>query len=164
MAVIPIVQGKDNEILRVKSKEIKKINKKEFKKLFEEMRETMFKANGIGLAAPQIGLNIRVCVCLFNSGTPNEIIVDMINPKIIRFSDEKQIEEEGCLSLPNKFGKVERHESITVKFQDLKGNDQVLTLKGLDSTIVQHEIDHLDGILFIDRVKNSVPAMEQIKQ
>lgn len=153
MALIPIQKGSDNLILRKVSQPLKKINKKKMAKFFDDMRETMHDANGIGLAAPQVGINDRVVVCYFNNGTDHELIVDMINPEILDHSDEMVAEEEGCLSLPGKFDKVARYDALTVKFQDVKGNDHVLKLTGLNARIVQHEVDHLDGKLYIDRVK-----------
>lgn len=153
MALIPIEKGSDNTILRTVSKPVEKINKKKMNRFFDDMRETMHDANGIGLAAPQVGVNDRVVVCYFNHGTDHELIVEMVNPEILETSDEMEVEEEGCLSLPGEFAKVARHTSLTVKYLDRKGNEQVLKLKGLNARIVQHEVDHLDGRLYIDRVK-----------
>jgi peptide deformylase len=152
MALLPIVKGAKNEILRTVSKPIKKIDKK-MGKLLDDMAVTMFKAEGVGLAAPQIGLNIRVVVCRFNPGTKHEIVVDMINPEIVSNSDETITDEEGCLSLPGEFDKVARYAELTVKFLDRKGKENALKLKDYNARIVQHEIDHIDGILYIDRVR-----------
>ncbi|MEZ4087704.1 MAG: peptide deformylase [Candidatus Gracilibacteria bacterium] len=153
MALIPIEKGSDNKILRTVSDPVKKINKKKLSKFFVDMEETMHDANGIGLAAPQVGVNDRVVVCFFNNGTDHELIVDMVNPEIVEMGEEMEVAEEGCLSLPGKFDKVARATELTVKFLDVKGNEHVLKLKGLNARIVQHEVDHLDGMLYIDRVK-----------
>ena len=153
MALIPIEKGSDNMILRAISSPVERIDKKKMKKFFEDMRETMHDANGIGLAAPQVGVNDRVVVCYFNNGTDHELIVDMIHPEILDHNDEMITEEEGCLSLPGKFDKVARYTALTVKYLDRKGNEQILKLSGLNARIVQHEVDHLDGKLYIDRVK-----------
>jgi len=156
MAKLKIEEGADNPTLREVSEKILLSGKKDFKKfkkLFEDMRETMDDSKGVGLAAPQVGINVRAIVCLFNQGSSNELYVDMINPVIISRSDEMEVGEEGCLSLPGKFAKVARHASVTVKYIDMKGGENTLQLKGLNSVIVQHEIDHLDGKLFIDRVE-----------
>lgn len=153
MSLLPIEKGPDNKILRAVSKPVRKIAPKKFGKFFADMRETMHDANGIGLAAPQVSVNERVVVCYFNHGTDHELIVDMVNPEILERSDEMLVEEEGCLSLPGKFDKVARHEAVTMKYQDLKGHEHVLKLKGLNARIVQHEVDHLDGKLYIDRVE-----------
>ena len=152
MALLNIEKGTDNEILRTKSTPVGKPNKK-LVKLLDNMRETMIAVNGVGLAAPQVGKNIRACVCFFNQGMNNELIVDMIDPEIVNFSEETRIEEEGCLSLPGKFGNVERHNGVSVKYSNRKGEEQVLKLEGLNAAIVQHEVDHLDGKLFVDRMR-----------
>lgn len=151
MAILPIEKGADNTILRTVSTGVKKIDKK-MGKFLDDMKDTMFKAEGIGLAAPQVSQNVRVVVCRFNHSSDHEVIVDMINPEIIATSGEKHEHEEGCLSLPGKFDKVARFTELTVKFLDRKGRENVLKLKGLNARIVQHELDHIDGMLYIDRV------------
>jgi peptide deformylase len=155
MAVLGLEKGENNKILRNISKPLKKVEKK-LVKFLEDMKVTMIKAEGIGLAAPQVSQNIRVVICRFNHSTPHEIIVSMINPEIIEKSDEMDEREEGCLSLPGKFVKVWRHKTLTVKFLDGKGKEHILKLKGLNARIVQHEVDHIDGMLYIDRVKEQV--------
>ena len=155
MAVLKIETGEDNEILRTRSKEVVKPDKK-LGKLLDDMRETMHATNGLGLAAAQVGHNIRVCVCHFNQGTDNALIVDVINPESVPNSDETEVGEEGCLSLPGKFGNVSRYRSVMLKFSDRKGNKQALKLEGLNAVIIQHEVDHLDGKLFVDRMDKQV--------
>lgn len=152
MAILPIEKGKDNIILRTISSPVKK-NDKKLAKFLQDMKDTMFKAEGIGLAAPQVSKNIRVVICRFNHGTPNELIIDMINPYIVEYSDETEIHEEGCLSLPGDYDKVARSIWLIVKYQDRKGNECTLKLKGLNARIVQHEVDHINGKLYIDRIK-----------
>ena len=153
MAILPIEKGADNKILRTVSTKVPrtKIDKK-MSKFLDDMKETMFKAEGIGLAAPQVSQNVRVVVCRFNNNSDHETIVDMINPEIIWKSDEKKVHEEGCLSLPGKWDDVARHTELTVKYLDRKGRECVLKLKGLNARIVQHEVDHIDAKLYIDRV------------
>lgn len=151
MAKLPIVTGSTNKILRGKSEPVKKFDKKLWK-ILDDMRETMYKTDGVGLAAPQIGLNITVAVCRFNHGTSHETVVEMINPVITSLSQEKEDGEEGCLSIPGKFDHVRRHSSLTVKFLDRKGREQVLKMTGFNARIVQHEVDHLNAMLYIDRV------------
>ncbi len=141
--------------MRTKSAEVKlsgKKSDKKLKKFIEDMKETMMTSDGVGLAAPQAGENIRVIVCLLNQGTKNELIAEMINPVITRVSEKMEVGEEGCLSLPGEFGMVARYAEVTVRYFDLKGAEWVLGLKGLNAVIVQHEIDHLDGKLFVDRL------------
>jgi peptide deformylase len=115
------------------------------------MLQTMYAAPGIGLAAPQIGLLVRLIVIDCNK--EDELIqhpIQMFNPEIIETSDEKNIQEEGCLSIPNQFGEVERPSKITVRWIDRDGNEKQESFDGLWATCIQHEIDHLDGKLFID--------------
>jgi peptide deformylase len=152
MALLEIQTGEDNQVLRTKSEAIQQIDKK-MGKFLDNMKETMLKKDGIGLAAPQVGRNIRVIVCALNPGTPEQKVIEMINPEIISRGGGMELAEEGCLSLPGIFDNVERHKEITVKFLDRKGGETVLNLSDLNARIIQHEVDHLDGILFIDRVK-----------
>ena len=155
MALLKIERGKDNAILRAVSVAVKKINRK-MQKLFLDMKETMDHANGIGLAAPQIGLNIRVVICKFNHGTPHQLIVPMINPQITHRSKAMSLNEEGCLSLPKQFDAIARHDSLTVKYLDIRGKENILKLDGLNARIVQHETDHIDGKLYIDHLGDAV--------
>ncbi|OGF25894.1 peptide deformylase [Candidatus Falkowbacteria bacterium RIFOXYB2_FULL_34_18] len=140
-----------NSILRKKSKEVKisDIKTKKFQTFCHDLIETMKKKDGVGLAAPQIGKNIRVFV-IHNDN------LDMIilNPEIIKKSWSKEWGEEGCLSVPNTFGKVRRHKKIKCRFIDKNGKKQTLDMSGMPARIFQHELDHLDGILFIDSAKN----------
>lgn len=152
MTKLPIETGTDNEILREKSSPIERIDKS-IKKLAKDMMETMIKSNGMGLAAPQVGVNKRLIVVLFNYDTDHEMVLPLVNPEIQSFSKEKNKGEEGCLSLPGIYKPVERSSHVRLKFQDLKGNTQILELDDMNARVVQHEIDHLDGILFVDRVE-----------
>lgn len=163
MPLLPIEKGDKNEILRAPCKEIKKIDKKLIK-LLDEMKETMYAAQGVGLAAPQIGLNIKVVVCRFNYDTDNEMVVDMINPKIISMDDEMVSMEEGCLSIPGQFKELARHKALTVKFLDRKGREQILKLKGFNARIVQHEVDHIHGKLYVDRVKEQGEVSKVVRR
>ena len=121
-------------------------------KLMDDMLETMYDAPGIGLAAPQIALPIRLIVMDAakpdEGDKPNPII--MVNPEIVEKSDEMSAYEEGCLSIPEYFAEVERPAWVTVNYRDRKGDQQQLKCEGLLGTVVQHEIDHLNGVLFID--------------
>ena len=119
--------------------------------LADDMLQTMYDAPGIGLAAPQIGLLVRLIVIDCNK--KDDLVqspIQMFNPEIIETSDEKNIQEEGCLSIPNQFGEVERPSKITVRWIDRDGNEKQESFDGLWATCIQHEIDHLDGKLFID--------------
>ena len=158
MTHLKMQRGADNEILRAVSAPVptnaQGVLKPDRKlaKFVEEMRETMFTEKGIGLAARQVGVNTRVVVCRFNHETPHEVIVAMINPVITHKSKEMVLSEEGCLSLPKQFDAIARHASLTVKYLDVKGRENVLKLEGLNARIVQHEVDHIDGHLYIDHL------------
>ncbi len=141
--------------LRLKSRElmVEEIAKLEIQALLQDMALTMKAKDGAGLAAPQVGENIRV-VCL--SQRNQEFF--LINPVITKRSWGTQIEDEGCLSIINKegeivFGKVSRHKRVTCNFLDEKGNKKKIQADGMLARAIQHEIDHLDGVLFIDRME-----------
>ena len=121
------------------------------RKLAEDMLETMSDAPGLGLAAPQIGVLDRVIVmdCVKDEDeAPNPMV--LINPEIIAASDETNVYEEGCLSIPDQFAEVTRPKQVQVRWMDLNGGEQTHEFDGLWATCVQHEIDHLNGKLFID--------------
>ena len=153
MGLLQMQRGSDNKILRTVSKTVKKIDRK-LLKFIEDMKVTMDHEKGIGLAAPQVGVNERVVVCKFNHDTPHEIIVPMINPQISHKSDTMVLSDEGCLSLPKQYDAVARHDALTVKFLDVKGKENILKLSGLNARIVQHEVDHIDGHLYIDHLQD----------
>lgn len=117
----------------------------------DDMLETMYDAPGIGLAGPQIGLMSRLIVldCVKDDSVPPRPLV-MFNPKIVAASDDTSVYEEGCLSIPEQYADVERPAEVTVEWMDRDGNLQSETFDKLWATCVQHEIDHLDGKLFID--------------
>ncbi len=151
MALLKMERGRDNTILRAVSKPVNKFDRK-LAKFIEDMKETMEHERGVGLAAPQIGVNDRVVVCKFNHDTPHEIVIGMINPVISKKSEAMNLHEEGCLSLPKLYDSIARHDSLTVKYLDIKGRENVLKLSGFNARIVQHEVDHIDGKLYIDHL------------
>lgn len=138
-----------NPILREKSQNVADVLNEEIQALIPEMIETMKAKDGVGLAAPQIGKNIRLVVIEHKDKT-----LTIINPQIIKKSLLKEWDEEGCLSLPHKYGQIKRHKNITIKYLDENGKKQILKANGLLARIIQHEIDHLDGILLIDKARN----------
>ena len=150
--------------LRQPSKEVHKVSQK-VKNLVADMLDTMYAQNGVGLAAPQIGENVRIFV--IDVSTNNEPLnpIVFINPKIIKKSGAC-ISHEGCLSLPEAFTDVKRYENVMVKALDRNGRSFVLEAK--DGTLlaraIQHEFDHLDGVLFIDHVINRFEAEEVLKK
>ncbi|MBT2131413.1 peptide deformylase [Aliiroseovarius lamellibrachiae] len=126
----------------------------ELRQLADDMLETMYDAPGIGLAAPQIGINKRLIVmdCVREEeDTPNPMV--MFNPEIIGASDDLNTYSEGCLSIPEQYGDVTRPKEVAVRWLDVNGNLQEAEFDGLWATCVQHEIDHLEGKLFIDYLK-----------
>ncbi|MEK7673093.1 MAG: peptide deformylase [Patescibacteria group bacterium] len=151
MPKLKIVTGKDNPILRAMSTPVKKFDAS-LKKFAKDLKDAMVKAKGLGIAAPQVGQNIRVFITVLNYKTDQQVTVTMVNPEILEHGLETNIDEEGCLSLPAIYGKVERFNKVLVKFFDLDGNEQVFSLQGLNARVVQHENDHINGVLFIDRI------------
>jgi peptide deformylase len=147
---LKVVQGRDNEILRTVSKPVREITP-ELKKFAVDMVKTMEEEQGVGIAAPQCGRNIRMVIVKLNPGEKNEVVFPMVNPEIIDHSEEQEAGEEGCLSLPGLWGKVKRYSHLTVRYKNLKNDVQTLELHHFNARIIQHEIDHIDGILFIDR-------------
>jgi peptide deformylase len=144
MAILEILTNQ-NPILRKTSKPVARVTK-EIRELIANMEETLRAAPGIGLAAPQVGELLRIIIADIGDG-----LNVLINPKIVKKSGIQTF-VEGCLSLPGIEGPVERASSVTVKSIDLKGKQIVVEAEGLLATVFQHEIDHLDGKLFVDRV------------
>lgn len=138
-------------ILRKKARKINEINERT-KILLDDMMETMNHENGVGLAAPQVGILRRAVV--IDMKTENFKPLKMVNPVIIKKSDDLQINPEGCLSVPNRSGYVKRPEWVEVEYYDEFGNKQNLLAEGYFAVCVNHELDHLDGILYTDKVLN----------
>lgn len=115
--------------------------------ILDDMADTMYKAEGVGLAAPQIGILRRFCIVDVGDG-----LIELINPVITEMSG-KQDGSEGCLSIPDRFEEVERPNKVTVRAQDRNGKTFTITAEGFKARAFCHEIDHLDGVLYIDRVK-----------
>lgn len=150
--ILPIYTGQDNEMLRRKAKPVKKITKQTLK-LIRNMKETLIHSHGLGLAAPQVGVSERILLANFQYGKKvgeKYAIVPLINAKIITHSDDQVLGEEGCLSLPDIYAPVKRYREITAQYLDERGQEKILELSNLNARIVQHEIDHLDGKLFVD--------------
>jgi len=147
MAVVPIRVLPD-PVLRQKAKRVRNIDSS-IKKLIEDMRETMHATGGVGLAAPQIGVSLRVIVV----GIPGEEDMVLINPEVVRRKGERLL-NEGCLSVPGYFGEVKRAESVTVKGLDLNGKEIRIKATGLLAEVLEHEIDHLNGVVYIDHLES----------
>ena len=138
-------------ILRKKSIPVKRIDK-EIKNLMDDMLKSMYSAPGIGLAAIQIGVPKRVVVMDLSKDQDQKKPLYFINPEIVWKSDINSTYEEGCLSIPNQFAKIDRPEKCHIKYLDYNGNEKQIKAEGLLSTCIQHEIDHLNGVLFIDHL------------
>jgi peptide deformylase len=149
MALIPIITIPD-PVLRKVAAPITEITDG-VRQLLTDMAETMYDAPGIGLAAPQINISQRLIVIDCGKDETPELF-KMINPEIISRSDELAVLEEGCLSIPDQTADVERPAIVEVKYTDIAGGEQRLTCEGLLAACVQHEVDHLDGVLFIDHI------------
>ena len=150
MAILPIIVAPDPR-LKVKCKELTHVEE-EHVRLLDDMLDTMYDAPGIGLAAPQVGVTKRLIVIDVTESDDSRHTYKMINPKITWFSNELSNKEEGCLSLQKQYANVIRPEQICVEFLDYKGKLQNIEAKGVLATCIQHEIDHLDGILFVDHI------------
>jgi len=152
-----------NPILRKISDKIdpEEISHPDFQELLADIKETMLKKDGAGLAAPQIGKNIRLVVIHHDNK-----IYFLINPKITKKSWAREIEEEGCLSVLNKeggiiYGRVERHKKVNCVYLDEKGKPKKISADKIMSRVIQHEIDHLDGILFIDKLAGAIAKISK---
>ena len=153
-------------ILRKKCEPLEKVDI-ETTKLMDDMLETMYAAPGIGLAAIQVGILKRLVVIDISKGEEEKKPVFLINPQIIHQSKKTSIYEEGCLSLPGQFAEIERPAECTLKYIDYNGKEKELKADGLLATCVQHEVDHLNGILFIDylsKLKKDMIIKKLVKQ
>ncbi len=150
MALLPILTAPDPR-LKKKSVAVASVDD-DTRRLMDDMLETMYDAPGIGLAAPQVGVLKRVIVLDIDREDTKTGPLFMANPEIVEASDEDATYEEGCLSVPEHYSDVVRPARVTVRYLDRDGQRQELACEGLLATCVQHEIDHLDGILFIDHI------------
>ena len=155
-----------NEILRKKSLNVEKIDK-DLQNLMDDMLETMYAAPGIGLAAIQIGIPKRVIVLDLASKDEPKNPMCFVNPEIIEKSNKNLTYEEGCLSVPGQFAEIDRPDKCHLKYLDYYGQPKEIKAEGMLATCIQHEIDHLEGILFIDylsKLKKSMIIKKLSKQ
>tara|TARA_B100001996_G_C18553987_1_gene551996 strand:- start:88 stop:612 length:525 start_codon:yes stop_codon:yes gene_type:complete len=148
MAVLKILTVPD-PTLRKKSISVDKVDK-DIKNLMNDMLQTMYEAPGIGLAAIQIGIPKRIVVMDISKDPDKKKPMYFVNPEITWKSSTNSTYEEGCLSIPNQFAKIERPEKCNIKYLDYDGAEKEIKAEGLLATCIQHEIDHLNGVLFID--------------
>ncbi|AIF51938.1 peptide deformylase [Pelosinus sp. UFO1] len=145
MAIMEVRKAGD-KVLKTKAEPVLHVDKR-IRKLLDDMAQTMYSADGVGLAAPQVGVSLRVIVI-----DVNEELIELINPVITK-SEGCELGNEGCLSIPGVFGEVERFAEVTVTGLNRFGKNISITGTGLLSRALQHEIDHLDGILFIEKAQ-----------
>ncbi len=157
MAVKTIIT-EPNSILRQISKPVEKVGKEE-QNLMDDMLDTMYSANGIGLAAIQIGIPKRIIVLDISKDENKKEPMYFVNPIIKNKDSENSTYEEGCLSVPNQFAEIDRPKKCEVEYLDYSGEKKTLKAEGLLATCIQHEMDHLEGVLFIDylsKLKKSI--------
>ena len=147
-----------NKILRQVSKPVEKVTKNE-QLLMDDMLETMYHANGIGLAAIQIGVPKRIIVMDISKNNEKKNPMYFVNPIIKNKNKDLSTYEEGCLSVPNQFAEVDRPATCEVEYLDYSGEKKILKATGLLATCIQHEMDHLEGILFIDHLSKLKKSM-----
>ena len=157
MAIKTIIT-EPNKILRQVSTSVVSVGIEE-QKLMNDMLETMYQANGIGLAAIQIGVPKRIIVLDISKNEEKKNPMYFVNPIIKNKNQENSTYEEGCLSVPNYFAEVDRPKNCEVEYLDYNGNKKILKADGLLATCIQHEMDHLEGILFIDHLSKLKKSM-----
>ncbi|WP_372397429.1 peptide deformylase [Azospirillum sp. HJ39] len=148
MARLPILVA-PHPVLKRKAQPVAEVDAR-VAKLMDDMVETMYDANGIGLAAPQVGVLDRVIVVDVHDKGEQPNPIRLANPEIVWSSDEKAVCEEGCLSVPEQYAEVTRPQRIRVRYLDERNQPQELEADGMLATCLQHEIDHLNGVLFVD--------------
>ncbi|MGD9507135.1 MAG: peptide deformylase [Geminicoccaceae bacterium] len=149
MALLEILQA-PHPVLKTKAAPVAEVDDR-LRQLAADMFETMYKAPGIGLAAPQVGVSERLVVMDVAEDEERRPMV-LVNPEIVWKSGERGTAEEGCLSLPGQFADVTRPRAVKVRFRDEQGEERELEAEGLLARCLQHEIDHLDGVLFVDHL------------
>ena len=164
MARLNIIVAPDPR-LKVKSKPVKTVDDR-VRALMDDMLETMYMAPGVGLSAVQAGVPERIIVIDVAKDPDPPAPVRLVNPEIVWQADEIVLAEEGCLSLPEHYADVERPAAVEVRYVDENGETQTIKADGLLSTVLQHEIDHLEGILFVDHlsaIKRSIILRKLVK-
>ena len=152
MALLPILVAPDPR-LKQKADAVNEVDD-EIRRLMDDMLATMYEAPGIGLAAPQVGVSQRVIVLDISRDGEAKAPICLANPELLWLSDEDASYEEGCLSVPEHYAEVVRPAAIRVRYLDRDNKRQELAAEGLLATVIQHEMDHLDGILFIDHLSS----------
>lgn len=152
MTILPIVWAPD-PILKAKCDRVAEVDD-EVRRLMDDMLETMYDAPGVGLAAPQVGVKRRVIVVDCSKADEEPRPMRMVNPEIFTVALEEAVNEEGCLSLPGHYADVSRPAEAKVRYLDETGTSRQIEADGLLATCIQHEIDHINGILFVDHISS----------
>lgn len=150
-----------DRVLRQPAKRVARVDE-EIRELIRQMLQTMYSADGIGLAAPQVGVHKQVIVIDCQPDNPNNPPLVLINPSIRDASEEVCVFQEGCLSIPGVYMEVKRPEMIEVSYRDEQGRPQTLFATELLARAIQHEMDHLNGVLFVDRVENQLALTDEL--
>ncbi|BCX13384.1 MAG: peptide deformylase [Thermosynechococcus sp.] len=152
-----------DRVLRQPAKRVSKVDDST-RDIVRKMLQTMYSADGIGLAAPQVGINKQILVIDIHPDDPKAEPLVMINPVIKDFSEELEVCQEGCLSIPGVYLEVRRPAMVEVSYKDEWGRPQVIMAGGLLARAIQHEIDHLTGVMFVDRVENQALLHHELKE
>lgn len=152
-----------DRVLRQAAKRVASIDR-EMRQLVREMLQTMYSADGIGLAAPQVAVQKQLIVIDCEPDNPANPPLVLINPTIKKFSRDLGVAQEGCLSIPGVYMDVQRPEVIEVSYKDEYGRPRTLQATELLSRCIQHEVDHLNGVLFVDRVENSLALTQELSK
>lgn len=152
-----------DRVLRQPAKRVTKIDD-ELRQLVREMLQTMYSSDGIGLAAPQVGINKQLIVIDCKPDEPDHPPLVLINPVIKQVSTKLCVAQEGCLSIPNVFLDVKRPEVVTIAYKDEYGRPQTLKADDLLGRCILHEMDHLNGVVFVDRVENSLTLAQELSK
>lgn len=152
MALLPILIAPDPR-LKQKAARVEAVDES-VRRLMADMLETMYAAPGIGLAAPQVGMSQRVIVADIGKAEEDRQPICMANPEIVWVSDDDNLYEEGCLSVPDHYAEVARPRAVRVRYLDAQNEIREMDAEGLLATVLQHEMDHLDGVLFIDHLSS----------
>ncbi|MBW4540801.1 MAG: peptide deformylase [Myxacorys chilensis ATA2-1-KO14] len=152
-----------DRVLRQPAKRVAKVDD-EIRQIVRQMLQTMYSEDGIGLAAPQVAINKQIVVIDIDPENPEHQPLVLINPTVKSFGRELVATQEGCLSIPGVYLDVQRPEAIEVSFKDEQGRPRTIKATGLLSRAIQHEIDHLNGVLFVDRVNNQLALTQELKK
>jgi peptide deformylase len=152
-----------DRVLRQPAKRITKIDD-EVRQLARQMLQTMYSSDGIGLAAPQVGIHKQLIVIDLEPDKPNNQPLVLINPTIKQTSQKTDVAQEGCLSIPGVYMDVQRPESVEISYKDEYGRPKTLKAKDLLARCILHEMDHLNGVVFVDRVDNSLALAEELSK